>query len=246
VNTKIAVINSSTVVTDAEIAAAVPAMQKQVHRDFAPAWGADAELTFVPTGKKPAAGAWWLIVLDDSDQAGALGYHDLTNDGLPLSKVFAKSDQQYGYNWTVTASHELLEMLADPDINLTVFVQSSNTAGTMYAREVCDACEADALGYEIDGVLVTDFVYPAWFQSFRKAKSTRFDHKDHLTKPFELATGGYIGAFDISSGSGWHQIQASASKTRYADRAPVGSRRERRRTPRDEWLRSTARFSGRR
>ncbi|HVT78921.1 MAG TPA: hypothetical protein VHD87_17905, partial [Acidimicrobiales bacterium] len=208
-NTHIAVINQSTVVSDDDVAAAVPALQKQVHDDFAPAWGADATVAFAPQNKKPPAGAWWLVILDDSDQAGALGYHDLTNDGLPLSKVFAKSDQQYGFRWTVTTSHEMLEMLADPDINLTVFVQTSNTAGTLYAREVCDACEADALGYEVDGVLLSDFVYPAWFESFRKAKSTKFDHKGHLTKPFELATGGYIGAFDISAGSGWHQIQAS-------------------------------------
>jgi len=246
VKTKVAVINSSSVVSDDDVQAAVPALQTQVTRDFAPAWGTDADVTFVPSGKKPPAGAWWLVVLDDSDAAGALGYHDLTNDGLPLSKVFAKSDQQYGFNWTVTASHELLEMLADPDINLTVFVQSSANAGVLYAREVCDACEADALGYDIDGVTVTDFVYPAWFESFRKAKSTQFDHKKHLTKPFELAAGGYIGAFDISSGSGWHQVHPDGMRAaRYADRAPVGSRRERRRTPRDQWQRSTVRFGKR-
>ncbi|MEY2397411.1 MAG: hypothetical protein QOJ00_585 [Actinomycetota bacterium] len=245
-DTHVAVINGSTLLTDDEVAAAVPALQTQVHRDFAPAWGADAEVTFVAKGHKPKRGAWWLVVLDDSDQAGALGYHDLSDEGLPLSKVFAGSDKQYGYQWTVTASHELLEMLADPDINLTVFVQSSNTAGVLYAREVCDACEADALGYEIDGVLVSDFVYPAWFESFRKAKSTRFDHTDRLTKPFELAAGGYIGAFDISSGSGWHQVHpAGPQAARYADRAPVGSRRERRRTPRDQWQRSVVRFAKR-
>lgn len=244
-NTTIAVINSSTVVSDTDVAAAVPALQKQVHDDFAPAWGIDAQVVFVPKGKKPAADAWWLVVLDDSDQAGALGYHDLTNQGLPLSKVFAKTDKQYGMNWTVTASHELLEMLADPDINLTVFVQSSNTKGVLYAREVCDAIEADNLGYKVDGILLSDFVYPAWFESFRKAKSTTFDHTKHLTKPFELAPGGYIGAFDVSSGGGWHQITASTATARYADRAPVGSRRERRRTPRDEWQRSAVTFSAR-
>jgi hypothetical protein len=42
-----------------------------------------------------------------------VGYHDLTNEGLPLGKVFAGSDMVNGYNWTVTASHELLEMLID-------------------------------------------------------------------------------------------------------------------------------------
>jgi hypothetical protein len=36
----------------------------------------------------PAPDGWWLVFLDNSDQAGALAYHDLTNEGLPLSKVF--------------------------------------------------------------------------------------------------------------------------------------------------------------
>ena len=70
-NIKIAVINASTVLTDQEIQAALPALQTQVHRDFAPAWGIDADLNLVPKGQKPAPGAWWLVILDNSDSAGA-------------------------------------------------------------------------------------------------------------------------------------------------------------------------------
>lgn len=165
-NIKIAIINASTVLPDAEINTAVGALQKQIHRDFAAAWGIDADLSFVPRGAKPPTDHWWLGVLDDSDQAGALGYHDLTAAGLPLGKVFAKTDQDFGYNWTVTASHELLEMLADPDINLTVMVETDAGTARLYAYEVCDACEADNLGYTIDSVLVSDFVFPSWFEQF--------------------------------------------------------------------------------
>src|SRR6266851_10439261 len=105
---KIAVINASSVMTDADVQGAVPALQTQVHRDFYPPWGVDADLTFVPKGHQPPAGSWWLAILDNSDQAGALGYHDVTTEGLPLGKVIAGTDKQYGYIWTVTASHELL------------------------------------------------------------------------------------------------------------------------------------------
>src|SRR2546425_3268010 len=172
----ISVINASTVLSDDQIRPVVAALQKQVSQHFAPAWGTDARLTFVPKGHQPAPKSWWLAILDNSDQAGALGYHDLTNEGLPLGKVFAGSDVAYGYQWSVTASHELLEMLADPDINLTVFVEPKVGQGTLYAYEVCDACEADEFGYKIDSTLVSDFVYPAWFESFRKRGSTPFDH----------------------------------------------------------------------
>jgi hypothetical protein len=119
-NIQVSVINASTVLTDSDVQAVVPALQTQVHRDFAPAWGVDADLTFVGSGATPPSGTWWLSILDNSDQAGALGYHDLTPDGLPLGKVFAGSDLQLGFKWTVTASHELLEMLGDPDIDLSM------------------------------------------------------------------------------------------------------------------------------
>jgi hypothetical protein len=112
-----------------------------VSNDFRPLWGADAALTTVAAGTQPPAGSWWLVLLDDSDQANALGYHDLTNEGLPIGKVFVASDLKAGTSWTVTASHELLEMLGDPNINLSVFVQTTTTAGTLYAYEVCDACD---------------------------------------------------------------------------------------------------------
>ncbi|MBI3810738.1 MAG: hypothetical protein HY283_00820 [Nitrospirae bacterium] len=237
-NIKIAVINACTVLTDKQVGTAVPALQTQVHRDFAPAWGIDADLLFVPKGKKPPQGSWWLVILDTSDQAGALGYHDLTKEGLPLGKVFARSDIQYGYQWTVTASHELLEMLGDPDINLTAFVQPNAKTGTLYAYEVCDACEADSFGYKINGTLVSDFVYPAWFESFRKKGGTQFDYGKHIHEPFQLLAGGYIGVFDVKSGTGWHQITAEGAPLRYDMRPRIGSRREHRRTPRDQWMKS--------
>ncbi|MFE3055214.1 hypothetical protein [Nocardia sp. NPDC059239] len=233
--------NRSTVLTDAQVSAVVPALQTQVHRDWAPVWGSDADLSFVATGAQPPAGAWWLVVSDDSDQAGALGYHDLTNEGLPMGKVFARSDIDAGLQWTVTASHELLEMLGDPDINLAAYVFSSATAGRIYAYEVADACEADQYGYAINGIQVSDFVFPAWFENFRKAGSTQFDYGNHITAPFQLLPGGYIGVFDINGGSGWHQLTAESKPARYTMRARVGSRRERRRTPRDQWLLSEVR-----
>lgn len=224
---KVAVINASSVLTDAEVAAVVPALQTQVTRDFAPAWGVAADIRFVPAGGKPAAGEWWLVVLDNSDAAGALGYHDLTDQGLPLSKVFAGSDQTYGVEWTVTASHELLEMLVDPNINLTVFDQGPLGA-RLYAYEVCDACEADDFGYKIDGQLMSDFVLPAWFESFRAPGSALFDFQNKIDTPFKLLRGGYIGVNDIASGMGWMQATAAKDTVNARARPPEGSRRERR------------------
>lgn len=235
---QISVINESTVVSDAEVTPVVAALQKQVTNDFRPAWGTDAELTLIPKNSQPPTGSWWLVILDDSDQAGALGYHDLTSEGLPIGKVFAASDLKAGTSWTVTASHELLEMLADPNINLNVFVQNENTSGILYAYEVCDACEDDSFGYPIDNVTVSDFVYPSWFESFRPEASTQFDRMNKIQNPLQLLAGGYIGIFDVTAGSGWQQQTAEKRPNSLKYRGPVGSRRERRMTPRTQWLMS--------
>ena len=101
---RISVINACTVLSDDDIRPVVAILEKQVKRDFLPAWGVDADLTFVAQGKNPPANTWWLAILDDSDQANALGYHDITVEGQPLGKVFAATDFKTGHEWTVTAS----------------------------------------------------------------------------------------------------------------------------------------------
>ena len=235
---QISVINESTVLADNDVLPVVAALQKQVTNDFRPVWGTDAELSIVPKGTQPPSGSWWLVLLDDSDQANALGYHDLTTEGLPIGKVFATSDLKAGTSWTVTASHELLEMLGDPNINLTVFVQNTNTAGILYAYEVCDACEDDGLGYQIDNILVSDFVYPSWFESFRTEGSTQFDRVNKIQTPFQLLTNGYIGVFTVNSGSGWTQQTEQKRPANVLNRGAVGTRRERRNIPHELWINS--------
>ena len=241
---KVSISNSSTVLTDEQVKAVIPALQTQVTRDFGPVWGIEADLDFVPKGQSAPPNHWWLVVLDDSDQAGALGYHDMTPQGLPLGKIFAGTDIEFKSQWTVTASHELLEMLGDPSINLnalwmTPFEATQNVVGRLYAYEVCDACEADADGYLIDGVLVSDFVYPTWFESFWQQGATQFDYQRKITSPFQLLPGGYINVYDMTTGTGWQQISLpTPNSDGRSARAPVGSRRERRRTPRNQWMRS--------
>src|ERR1700730_11709782 len=113
---EVAVVNQSSTLTDEDVAGGLAALQKQVSEDFAPVWHIDARLRFVGgdclRAKYP--NAWGLILVDSTDDRRQLGYHDLTSSGLPLSTVFVR-DVPEGQDWTHAASHELLEMLADPD-----------------------------------------------------------------------------------------------------------------------------------
>jgi hypothetical protein len=202
---RVSVINNSTEVTDDEIKKVTAALQDQVHKDLAPIWGVDAELTAVPKGKQPEAHSWWLVFQDDSEYAGALGYHDLTPEGLPRGKVFLRTAKQTEASWSNIASHELLGMLVDPRINLTVWVQSSATSGTAWAYEIAAPCGGDKNAYNKGDVLVSDFVTPAWFDPSAKVSSSRFDFLGKIQKPFELLPGGYAAYYEVKVGSGWKQ-----------------------------------------
>ena len=178
----IACINRSSAYSNDEMGKLVPALRKFLDTCFVPIWGTPASLTLATEEVK---GAWSLIMLDDADEADALGYHDLTKDGLPISKVFVKTTLAAGDKVSATACHELAEMLIDPAANL--WAQHPN--GTMYAYEACDACEE--LEFEIDGVTMSDFVTPAYFEGFRAKGSARFDYLKKIDHPFQILHGGY-------------------------------------------------------
>jgi hypothetical protein len=232
--TQVDIFNLSSVLSDGDIADAAADLQIQVTRDFAAAWGIDATVRFVPKDGTPDTGAWWLALLDDSDQADALGYHDLTPSGLPLGKVFAKSDKESGHNWTVTTSHELLEMLADPWVNRMGVDSRYPQAPVFYCCEVCDPCEDDSFGYCINATQVSDFVFPTWFDRSRDGKQKKFDQLGLIARPFSLLAGGYMRVYESSAG--WHALNQPHDLAKSYDdirssrqfRVVKGSRRDRR------------------
>ena len=59
-------------------------------------------------------------------------------------------------SWSRDFSHEILEMLVDPATNRSVYAD-----GEGRIVEVADPVEWE--GYRLEGVFVSDFVFPAWF-----------------------------------------------------------------------------------
>jgi hypothetical protein len=184
--------------------ALIAAMQVYVDQHVQPVWGTPAKLE-KSTGFVP--GAWAMVFLDDADQPGALAYHDLTPEGLPLSKVFIKTILADNELVSVSASHELVEMLVDPAINMyttgpdlkPLYAYDNNplqtisldifASGAMYAYESADPVEE--VTFKVNGIDMSDFVYPAYFEEFRAPGSVQFDHEKKVTRPFQILPGGY-------------------------------------------------------
>jgi hypothetical protein len=199
----IACFNQATVPLAVDLNKLISAMQNYVDNFVAPVWGTPAKLQKSTGFLK---GAWAVVFLDNADQAGALAYHDLTPDGLPISKVFVKTTLDDKQLVSVSASHELVEMLVDPAINM---MTTGPDPKLMYAYESADPVEE--LSFAVDGIEMSDFVLPSYFESFHKTGSVQFDHLDKVTKPFEVLTGGYQIIFKNGK---WSQVFGSELKAK--------------------------------
>jgi hypothetical protein len=189
-NPLIAVINESDVATNRQVERMVKAIQRQVTEHFRPAWGLQARLVF---NEDPPL-AMKVLIKDKAtaDDEGFLGYHFV--DGLPVTNVFAKDDIKSNGEFSSTLSHEVLEMLADPDANLYAQGFYRDRGGrhrsALIPYEVCDPVEASV--YKIDGVPVSDFVLPEWFEPEHEDGIMKMDYLGVLKGPFGLAPGGYM------------------------------------------------------
>jgi len=214
----IACFNKARTALGVDFDALIIAMQAFVNRHVAPVWGTPVKLI---KSKGFIKGAWAMVFLDDADQPGALAYHDLTPDGLPQSKVFVKTTLDNKDLVSVSASHELVEMLVDPAINL---LTTGPDPKVIYAYESADPVEA--LIFPVNGIPMSNFVYPAYFETFHKPGSVPFDHLKKVKKPFQILSGGYQIVFKNGK---WSQVFGSASKKkRFALEDRRGHRSEQR------------------
>jgi hypothetical protein len=174
------------------------ALQTQLDRDFAPHWQVRAKLSVFPTATDIPPGVWPIVILRELDQAGTLGYHDV-RDGVPFAQV------RFGALWHVAASHQCLEVVANPLGSRLITVPSPKPGQDEVEMlvQICDPVGADAQ-YEIDGVLVADFVTPAFYGA--DGEGNVFDVQGKISAPLELRKGGYFSWREPKSGHWWQQI----------------------------------------
>lgn len=194
-----------------DVARVTAALQRQAIRDFRPVWNVEATVDAFPVLEDVPAGYWPIVVKDDIGVQGAAGIH-LDDAGQPFALV-TMSD-----SWSLTASHELLEMLADPFGNRMVPGTSPKPGQgrVEFLVEVCDPSEADEFGYTVNGILVSDFYTPHYFDPI-KAPGVRYSFTGAVTAPRTIRKGGYLSWRHAPSKHWWQQRWFSGAKPVFGD-----------------------------
>lgn len=145
-----------------------------------------------------------MVLFDDSDQAGTLGYHTQDPDGKVWGRVFVNPVLNNGgtiFNGSksisVVLSHEILETFYNPYINLW----ANRGDETFVALELCDPVERSSYEINVSGtnISVSNFVLEAWFDK-EMINAGRFDYLSLIRSPLTLAHGGYNIIFNSETG----------------------------------------------
>jgi hypothetical protein len=201
----VALVSETPSVALTDVSAVAAALQKQVTRDFGPVWGINATVDSFDSLESVPVDYWPVILRDDINEPGAAGFH--TDDqGQPFSLV------QVDEKWPFTASHETLEMLADPFGNRTVAGSPPPQAPSpisefervIYLVEVCDPCESEQLAYSVNGVNVSDFITPHYYDP-NGATGVQYSFRGSVKEPHTVLEGGYV-SFGNPLDNQWYQI----------------------------------------
>ena len=218
----VALVSLTREITSGNLMRVAAAVQKQVTRDFAPLWGLRAvvdafeELKDVPSDYHPVVlfgdpdeligrlefeigdvNAARLVEQFEGNRLGGIHLNAFTRQPFALIAV---SD-----DWSVTASHECLEMLADPFGNRLIAAPHPTNPDerVRYLLEVCDPCQA--IWYPVNGMKVSDFYTPRYFDPVRNPAAF-YSFTGALQRPLDLLEGGYITWIDPRD-SGLYQLR---------------------------------------
>lgn len=197
-------------ISQSELSRASAALQKQLTRDFGPIWGIQATIdAFDRLEDVPLP--YWPIFVQEDIHVDAAGIH-LDKNGQPFALV------QHTNQWTLTASHEVLEMSADPFGNRLISSQAvkEDQGRVEYLVEVCDPSEAARFGYRVNGVLVSDFYTPHFFDPV-VAEGIRYSFGGHITEPRQVLRGGYLSWYDPPSDHWWQKLWLSGDEPVFED-----------------------------
>lgn len=213
----LALVSESNQIDMRELTIVSAALQKQVVRDLCPIWSIAATVDPFERLEDIPLGYWPMVVLDDIG-FDAAGIH-LDKEGQPFSLITASEDNDV---WSLTASHECLEMLVDPFGDRLVPGDSpkAGQGRVLFLVEVSDPSEAAQFGYSVNGALVSDFYTPRFFDPVVSG-GVRYSFTDAIKKPRDILRGGYLSWMDPESGHWWQKTWFSGNKPKFVDLGPL-------------------------
>jgi len=207
----VALVSETQSISFSELSRVSAALQKQAMRDLGPIWNIRATCDAFGRLEDVPVGYWPIIVEDDIHTPGAAGIH-LDKDGQPFALVTA------GDGWSLTASHELVEMLVDPFGNQLTAGQSTmpGQGRVEFLVEPCDPSEALQFAYRINGVTVSDFYTPMFFATMHNP-ANRYSYTGAIKKPRQVLKGGYLSWHDPVTDHWFQETFFSGNKSRFRD-----------------------------
>jgi hypothetical protein len=212
---QIAVVSESSAVPPDLVARISAALQKQVTRDLASVWQVSATVDAFARLEDVPLGSWPIMIQDDIDYAGAAGIH-LDNDGQPFALVEANADEDVV---SLTTSHEMLEMLVDPYGKRLVAGDSPklDQGRVLFLVEVCDPSEDARNAYSVNGVLVSDFYTPEFFDPI-VAPAVRYSFTGAIREPRDVLEGGYLSWMLPESREWWQELWFGTPQSMFVPR----------------------------
>jgi hypothetical protein len=179
------------------------ALQKQASRDLGSIWEITATVDAFASLNDVPDGYWPMIIKDNIGMPGAAGVH-MDKDGQPFALISSGKSLD---EWSLTASHEMCEMLVDPsgDRQETGDSPKPEQGRVSFLVEVCDPSEAADFAYSVNGVLVSDFYTPNYFDP-TQASGVRYSFTGAITRPRQVLRGGYLSWKDATSGHWWQEV----------------------------------------
>jgi hypothetical protein len=196
---QLALVSETSEISAPELTRVSAALQKQALRDFGPIWRRRPTVDAFMRLEDVPLGYWPIWVRDDINVPGAAGIH-LDKDGQPFSLV------QFETAWSLTASHEALEMIADPFGNrVTAGPSLKDDQGRVeYLVEVCDPSEDVQFSYTVNDITVSDFYTPRYFDPTPEGvPGVRYSFTGAITKPRQVLPGGYVSWHEPVSDHWW-------------------------------------------
>jgi hypothetical protein len=208
----------------AELTQVARAIQKQVNEHVSPVWKIHAEVDPFAKSAAVPAGYWHATIRDHIQPEGAWSIHSVAN-GQPFAEV------TFGKDWTLGASHDVIEMLIDPNVSRLAkapSIRAGDRHNVEYLVQACDPCAASS--YDIDGVKVADFSLPR-FWSAKPGLKGKYSFTGVLTEPRQIVRGGYLSWRDPRTRHYWQKVwwedePAYNDLGSYVDETPRQSRQQ--------------------